>query len=313
MKYAVYKLHFSTGIHIGNRALTDGEYTINSDTIFSALCQEALKAGGSKYINKLVNLVRSGSLLISDALPFIEDDLYVPKPLQPVSNEDSTEDQDYSIKKKIFKKLKYISIEMLEIYMEGELDPELEVEIFKELGDSKIKTSAWITGTEETKPYFVGVYNFNPNKGLYIIIAYKDEDALIFMETLIKGLGYTGIGGKRSSGLGKFKPKSCEPSEELISRLNNQNYQNYMTLSSCMANKNEMEDAMIDSHYLLHKRSGFISSKNYAMNNLKKRDFYAFKSGSCFSNKFIGDIFDVSYNGEHPVYRYAKPMFLGVM
>lgn len=312
MKYAIYKLHFSTGVHIGNRDLADGEYAINSDTIFSALCHEALKAGGEQYINKLISLVNDNLILISDALPFIEDELYIPKPLQPIDNVDNNQNQGDSINKKAFKKLKYISIDMLDTYMEGNLDPETELEIFKDLGGSEVRTQAWINGTEETKPYFIGVYNFKANNGLYIIVAYKDKDDLNFIENLIQALGYTGIGGRRSSGLGKFKPELNTLSDEFINHLNDDLYQDYMTLSSCMAKESELGNIIEDSYYLLHKRSGFVSSRNYSEGSLKKRDFYAFKAGSCFSNKFNGDIFDVSYKGNHPVYRYAKPMFLGV-
>jgi CRISPR-associated protein Csm4 len=44
----------------------------------------------------------------------------------------------------------------------------------------------------------------------------------------------------------------------------------------------------------------------------KKRDFYSFAAGSVFQNKFEGDIFDVSIKGNHPVWRYAKPLFMAV-
>ena len=47
-------------------------------------------------------------------------------------------------------------------------------------------------------------------------------------------------------------------------------------------------------------------------NFLKKNDFYCFKSGSCFKNRFDGNIFDVSCNGAHAVYRYAKPIFISL-
>ena len=44
----------------------------------------------------------------------------------------------------------------------------------------------------------------------------------------------------------------------------------------------------------------------------RKRDFHVFAAGSCFANQFLGDIFDVSTGGAHPVYRYAKPLFMEV-
>ena len=44
----------------------------------------------------------------------------------------------------------------------------------------------------------------------------------------------------------------------------------------------------------------------------RKKDLYVFNSGSTFTEKFEGDICDVSSGGAHPVYRYAKPLWLGV-
>ena len=136
---------------------------------------------------------------------------------------------------------------------------------------------------------------------------------MYFIENLILSLGYAGIGGKRSSGLGKFDFEEHKPSDRFLELLNRDKAKSYMTLSSCMAEEDELEKALDDAYYLLHKRSGFVSSTTYAKTELKKKDFYAFKSGSCFSSRFNGNIYDVSYKGKHPVYRYAKPMFMGVM
>ena len=137
MKYAIYKLYFTTAVHIGDGTLTDGEYTINSDTIFSALCHEALKMGGEENIEKLVSLSRSNSILISDALPFIRDVLYVPKPLYPASID--KQEQGDSVQKKAFKKLKYIPAQKIETYMKGNLNPEDEIETFSGLGKYEVK------------------------------------------------------------------------------------------------------------------------------------------------------------------------------
>ena len=172
MNYAIYKLDFKTGVHIGVDSLTDNEYVINSDTIFSALCHEALKAGGTELLDKLVTLVKDNLIFISDAMPFIKDELYVPKPLKPV---DIVEDEGNSVQKKAFKKLKYIPVSKLGIYMEGNLDPNYESDIFTDLGKHSIETQARIRGTEETMPYSVGVYRFSSGNGIYICIAYTNH------------------------------------------------------------------------------------------------------------------------------------------
>ena len=75
--------------------------------------------------------------------------------------------------------------------------------------------------------------------------------------------------------------------------------------------RRRLENVLKNADYLLKKRGGFVVSEDYASEYLKKKDFYVFQSGSCFQEKFEGDIFDVSA-GSHPVYRYAKPFFMGV-
>ena len=55
-----------------------------------------------------------------------------------------------------------------------------------------------------------------------------------------------------------------------------------------------------------------MASEFYAEEYRRKRDLYVFAAGSCFKNEFEGDIYDVTNGGSHPVYRYAKPLFMGV-
>ena len=102
MEYKICKLQFSTGLHIGKGMLTDGEPIFMADTFFSALCHEAL--GISEGIEKLVHYCKSGKLKLSDGLPYIDDTLYVPKPMTTVE----TKEEGNSKVKKAFKKLKYI-------------------------------------------------------------------------------------------------------------------------------------------------------------------------------------------------------------
>lgn len=43
MEYKAYKLKFLTGVHFGKGSLDDTSYAFCADTLFSALCIEALK------------------------------------------------------------------------------------------------------------------------------------------------------------------------------------------------------------------------------------------------------------------------------
>jgi CRISPR-associated protein Csm4 len=86
-----------------------------------------------------------------------------------------------------------------------------------------------------------------------------------------------------------------------------------MTLSVCLPANDELNDALLDgASYLLLRRGGFVYSETYAAEPLRKRDFYKFSAGSLFEHPFSGDVFDVSNGAGHPVYSYAKPLFIGV-
>jgi CRISPR-associated protein Csm4 len=84
-----------------------------------------------------------------------------------------------------------------------------------------------------------------------------------------------------------------------------------MTLSVSLPTDDELEKALDNAQYLLCRRSGFVSSDTYSDNQMRKKDLYVLKAGACIHNRYSGDVYDVSdHIGSHPVYRYAKPMFL---
>lgn len=307
MEYKLYKLKFQSAVHFGKHNLDDGEYSCCADTIFSALCQEALRMGNNE-LQYLLTAAREDNLLLSDAFPYIGDTYYLPKPMKRI---DSSNGNGDSKVKKAYKKLKYIPMDMLDIYLQGEYDV-LNDNGLDEFGHFEMKTVASIRGEEETKPYRIGTYFYNDGNGLYVIIGYEKQDILEFVEELFENLSFSGIGGKRSSGLGRFELFSGKLSPNFLQRLKGMGTR-YMSLSVSLPKDEELETALKGAEYLLCKRSGFVTSEQYAPEQMRKRDLYVFKAGSCFSSRFCGDIYDVSgKGGRHPVYRYAKPMLMEV-
>lgn len=276
MKKSIIKMKFKTPIHIGDKSLSDSEYEIMADTIFSALCLE------SDNISDFVNQAKQGEFKISNALPYIGEFYYIPKPMIYVEQES----EEY----KLFKKIKYIAFDSLDSYLEGTLYPDDELKLFI-LGDSDVRTQICV-GDD---PYQVGTYTFKDNAGLYVIVEHKDDSVFKVFDRL----QYSGIGGKRSSGLGRF-------TFETVNCFEFPKGNKKILLNTAMAKDTELDKALDGADYLLQKRSGFINQSRY-----KKKDFYSFKAGSVFENKFSGDIYNVG-NDEHPVYRYAIPMFLEV-
>mgnify|MGYP000722354495 CR=1 FL=1 len=183
------------------------------------------------------------------------------------------------------------------------------------LGKYEMTQKASISYEEglDALPYYIGSYHFSKNAGLYVIIGYEDTEAFQFISSLIEGLSYSGIGGKRTSGYGKFQAKYKNMDPQLKQRLNVNKYQKMMSLSISLPKDDEIEKVCTEVQFQLIKRSGFVNSMTYADTFRKKKDFYGFVAGSCFKIPYQGDIYDVSIYGKHPVYRYAIPIFMGVI
>lgn len=302
MKYEIYKLIFNTGVHFGSGMLNDSVYTFQADTLFSALYIEAMKMG---LEGRLYDMVSSGQMLFSDGFPYVEDLYMIPKPMLYIEPKDRGNSND----KKTYKKLKYLPVDKLDSWQAGNI--QLDQDPMKEFGHFVQRTIASVRRKEETLPYQVGVYHYGEGRGLYVIVGYSQTEQLDLAEQLLEAVSYSGIGGKKSSGLGKFSFVRGKKGEELRKRLGQTGtYQ--MLLSCALPRQEELEQTLEGASYLLEKRSGFIASETYADELRKKRDLYVFSAGSCFKKGFRGDVYDVSEGGSHPVYRYGLPMFMGV-
>ena len=311
MKFVVYKLNFTAGVHFGTGMLWSGANTLPADTLFSALCMEAARQG-EENISTLVDLVKQQKLRFSDLFPYIGEELYLPKPLVPIRRENEGD----SIVKKSFKKLKYIPVSQLDTYLQGKIDPVAAVEKLKKLGAFEVRTMAASRSAEkletgETLPYSVGIYHFKPSNGLYTIVSAESDVVQQQFEALLNALSYSGIGGKRSAGLGRFTVQKTDVPETLLKRLRG-NVTPCVSLSVCMAADEELESVLEDAQYLLLRRAGFVTSTEYADEQRRKRDMYMFCAGSCFEKRFAGDVFDVSNGGRHAVYRYAAPLWMEI-
>lgn len=312
MKYSVYRFHFTAGVHFGNGTLWDSETALPADTLFSALCQEAVDQEGPDGAKTLAEAVECGSLRLSDLHPFLGEELYLPKPLKPVARE---REGDSKVKKS-FKKLHWIPASQFDTYLEGLLDPLAAVERLNQLGSFCVRTMIATRSpdkleTGDALPYSVGVYQFAAGNGLYLLAGFDSEVVQQRVETLLHSLSYSGIGGKRSAGLGRFTLSVEAVPQGLAHRLMD-NGAPVMTLSVAMAPPEQLEQVLEGAQYLLQKRSGFVASPGYAQEPRRKRDFYAFCAGSCFQRRFDGGVFDVGSGGGHPVYRYAAPLWLEV-
>lgn len=306
MKYGIYKFVFPYGVHFGNKMLEQCTPTFKADTLFSALCQEALK-DGDEQLHKLFQFVQEGKMIISDAFPFVDSTFLLPKPYLPIHG--SEEDRS---KKKKYKKMKYVALTDWDSYVGGNCNPEAEIELEKRIGKTDVKTSVAIRGLEEPKPYGVGAFYFYQDAGLYIVYGVETDEADELLADLLEKLSFVGIGGKRSAGYGRFDLYNVKLPDELQKLISKDGKRGYVSLSTSLPREDELDSALDGAFYMTEKRSGFVDSAGYSDTYMKKRNLFVLAAGSVFQNKYQGDVYDVADGGKHPVYRYAKPLFIGV-
>ncbi|MGN0536971.1 MAG: type III-A CRISPR-associated RAMP protein Csm4 [Acutalibacteraceae bacterium] len=308
MNEYVIKLSFKTPVHFGNGRLVSSENFMYADTLFSAFYKEAIKLNGVQYAEELRKSAENGKFRISDLLPFCGQTLFIPKPyILPES--------DNSPSNKKLKKLKFLPVNDLTEYLSGNYNPNGALDMLNSLGKYSVRTNVKINQYGDNTPFNVGIFTFNKDAGLYFVAQCEDlSDDILF--DVLYSLSYTGIGGELSSGLGKFDYQDISINDKDISksfydRLHGK-YKRYMSLSVSMPSDSELDNAMKNSGFEIIKRSGYVSSDSYSDKPLRKNNLYCFNSGSVFENKFNGIIADVSDNGYHPVYKYAKPLWFGI-
>lgn len=298
----ILKLSFKAPVHFGKKRLSDGEMTLSADTLFSALFIETLNLGMDK--EWLMN-----DLVISDTFPYESELFYLPKPLIKINSKEEGNHKD-------FKKLKYVPVHHYNDYLEGNLSAEdaKDLNDIFEVGRYTLHTKVSLTTQErnpkeDSEPYSVGTFTFAKNAGLYFI-AKGSSQTLESLKKVMTALQFSGLGGKRNVGYGRFEYESVDNNN--LMKLLKQKGENSILLSTAMAKEDELKEALNKARYKLNKRSGFIQSTNYSKMLVKKSDFYSFSSGSVFKTTFNGAIFNVGNNGNHTVYRYAKPLWLEV-
>lgn len=88
---------------------------------------------------------------MSDGLPYIGNEYYIPKPVCNINMKEVEEASDSSVKK-LYKKIEYIPIGYIEDYMSGDF-PSYIAQEFDNFGKKYVKVSAFVNGEEDTVPY----------------------------------------------------------------------------------------------------------------------------------------------------------------
>lgn len=324
MGYFYYRLNFKTPVHFGQceqgGKLEKSGSGLTADTLFSAICSELAEQGELDLLARAVELTKNGELLLSDMFPYVDDGgdemYFLPRPFlfSPSPDKGSlsmSQAKEISNQRKITKKHQFIRISefkaMLQAMQKGEFySPEKQL---NELGKSSLVERVNCRKSEPL-PYYVGQYIFAENAGLYGIVKMPKDYEEIF-RSLLEALGLSGIGGKRSSGYGRFEldglfeiDDMVEDIKVLLDMLNNDKASVQMSISVLKPDADELE-AVKSGEYQLKKRSGFTD-------NIKRDSVYMLAAGSCFKSRLKGSLADVSKDYGHPIWRYGKGLFVGL-
>lgn len=321
MNYFLIKLAFDGPVHFGPsesaQALSVSADHVLADTLFSALCHTASQMYGSDSVTQLGSWAKEGSLLLSDTMPWHGEDFFLPKPCVIAEHRGDLPKEQV----KAMKKMDWIPVlsmgEFSQSVHGGPLyDPKKHAIAF---GFHTEVTRAATPYGEDATPYQVGLYQFMEECGLYFLAGLKTAQQEQLLLSLLNGLGLSGLGGKTSSGCGRFHVEDSillneyfdEQTQWLYESLTQASERSLLVTSS-LPRDDELTQSMVGAAYQMIRRAGFVSSDTYAPAPLKKKTQYFLKAGAVLARRFEGDLYSVGGCGSHPVFRYSKPMFLGV-
>lgn len=295
MNFQLYHLKL-TSSHFGSGSLETSNPTIPADSLFSALFIEAIKLGKE---DQLLSLALNNQLLMSDTFLY-QEGIYFPKPIGYPKL--SKERQGNRRIAKLVKKLNAIHEDDLDAFIQGESQEE--DLIFLENNQNGLYSQATQTRVGED-PYRVSMVRYHDTSLVFI------ASELSLLEELMDSLQYSGIGGKRSSGLGRFEFTTTKLEDYHRNRLTTDGEGPVMLINTSLPNPSELARVVDhpDTRYLLEKISGFIAS-SVVKDPVRKNDYYKFKAGSTFSQTFKGELVDLAPKEyQHPVWNYNIPLF----
>ena len=333
-QHYLFRLTFDTPVHFGaaeqGGTLEKIRITAKSDTLLSAICTEAANIGGQEYIDRLIELIQQDKLSVSDLLPYYYDEkkknieYYLPKPIlmpAPLAHKNETfrQAKQSSTERKKQKKMKYIRASEMKEYLAAIQTGRQYQATQRQFGAPYIVTRV-NNREQQPLPYYVGAYRFAKQTGLYFILSLQEPSDIEWLCTIIDSLGYSGIGGKRTSGYGKFHLEEdhieldeygiTEDDQTLWQMLSDTTSEQQMLISCLLPTQSDL-NIVKQGTYQLIKRSGFYTDT--ADSIIKKRSsIYMIDSGSCLPSRISGTADILIDNDEHPIWRSGKGLYVGL-
>ena len=342
------QLFFTRPLHVGSEG-TSGEgveCSIRSDTLFSAICHGWSQLYRHEATEKLLCQFKQAEaegtdppFLISSTFPFIAngDDFifFLPKPILPPPNPFSTTAQRgreiWEIQKEELQidDLRFISapffghwIRFTEIQDQGqpetkaicEREKELQARLSQDIRAEEIRPRVQIDRkTGMTHLYAFGSTHFAPRCGLYFFIRWANDKKATLrpkLQSVLRLLGETGIGGERNQGYGLFQPEwgtaAFLPKAETKTN-------EFLTLSLFHPSDLDWENEFRqDLHqYRLMQRPGWASSP-WLKRTYRRKVAVMFEEGAVIKQQVQGGLVDVTPTelklkeaNRHVIYRYG--------
>ena len=312
--HTTYYLNFRSPLHLGRRGvgLEETEISIPADTLFSAICQTWRTFYGEESLTNFLDQYETGEpFLLTSAFPFAEDIKFFPKPLIDL-NVDADDDR------KKLKKVPFVSEKRFSQIATDEpiaFDPKYLTnngQLWIHDGD-KCSSTVWSIDkrprvtldrqSSASEIWHLGGVKFHKGCGLWFGAKFDAEETQTQIETLLRVLGDTGIGGERSAGYGLFD-LHAQPAEPESARETDR----FVTLSPVCPRDADQLEALIQGAvgYALEERSGWIGSSEG--NGLRRQQIWMFGEGSVLSGNGaqVGRLVDLKPDPcPHPVWRYA--------
>lgn len=332
-KFKIYKLRFTTPLHIGDERADYGTslQTIHSDTLYAAMTSVLAKIG--------YKIPENGNFgfSISSLFPYYHKENKKPVYFLPKLKLQSIPAKELQDDAKKIKKIEWLDVEFFNKQINGEqlfnksnvkqllengkyltkqfIDKEF---ISKEV-NPRVKVSRDFS--EDAEPFYMERLYFKEQSGMYFI-AVGDADKLKIIDLALKVLKDEGIGTDRTIGNGFFEFDTDEiefdlPKSNKVSNLS-------LFLPENQEQINELLKGN-DIAYNFQKRGGWITDSG--LNTFRKNTVQMFSEASVFSfnesvdKHFVkGKIVDLKPKLDydhlnikpHPIWRSGKALFIPV-
>jgi CRISPR-associated protein Csm4 len=309
----LFKLRFPSGV-----SLYENRHILHSDMLWGAICNAANLLFGSASVEALR---KPQAILMSSAFPFVEEELFFPRPLSFYK-----EPENYAEQKK-FKKIRFISEKIWKEIISGKSINLQQGVIQSLLWFEKTPTlEAFAVTLERPRVTLDRVLNsptlfsseetiYDNRTGFFFLAEFENDNVKSIFSSALRLLGDEGIGAERSVGKGWF---TVEGAGYQLPKVQNPNA--FLLLSLYTPTEDELSSLDIEnSFYEILERGGWVTS--FGGMTLRRKKVRAFAEGSVLRFKKgmpkgqIVEVLSAQQSLSHNVYRnlqaFAIPIQLG--